>query len=309
MKLASTYSRLFGLLALSGFVSTCCAQAPSNTPQKTLTKEATNPESPGIRPATANYPLDGIVDKSGNVWIVDLNAHCVWKYTDGQLGMAVEGSKQFRKPLNAVRSLALEPAGSLLFGDPATREVYRRKEDGQLEPIMKGIPGIPIDLAVASNGTIYVADVERRVVWSKAPDADKPTVFAAANPRGLFVDAQDNLWVVSQDAEQLQRFNAKGEKEIIVSKRVFEFPHQVVVDSKGTAFVSDGYRKAVWKIDPNQPPQVIPDGAGNTKPFQNPVGLFLVEDRLAVVDPHTRSVYKLGTDNQFSVWFTVPKPD
>ena len=258
---------------------------------------------PGTRPASAVYPLDGVVDSMGAVWVVDRNAPGVWKYADSKLEMAIAGDKKFRKPLNASRCIAMSPTGELTVGDPATREIYRRDANGNMVPTVSGLIGIPMDLAYASNGTLYIADVERRVVWKQSFASDKPEVFANVNPRGLFVDSEDRLWVVSQDEKQLLRLDAQGKQEVIVGERLFEFPHQVVVDSKGQAWVTDGYKKALWLIKPNEKPVVAVSG----EPLQNPVGLFLVNDEPAVVDPHSQTVFKYQ-DSKLEPWFRIEKP-
>jgi sugar lactone lactonase YvrE len=217
--------------------------------------------------------------------------------------LIIEGAKKFRQPLNASRCIALDPAGVLYVGDPATREVYRRSESGDMKPTVSGIIGIPMDLAFSKDGTMYVADVERRVLWKKGVGEDKPTVFADVNPRGVFVDAQDRIWVVSQNEQQLLRFDTSGAKEVIVGERTFEFPHQVVVDSSGTAWVTDGYKKALWQIKPGEKPTIAYSGS----PLQNPVGLFLVDDKPVIVDPHVQSVFKWAGDKP-ELWFRIEKP-
>ena len=258
---------------------------------------------PGTRPASAVYPLDGVVDSMGSVWVVDRNAPGVWKYADSKLELAIPGDKKFRKPLNAARCIAVSPTGELTVGDPATREIYRRDANGTMVPTVSGLIGIPMDLAYASNGTLYIADVERRVVWKQSSASEKPEVFANVNPRGLFVDSEDRLWVVSQDEKQLLRMDAQGKQEVIVGERLFEFPHQVVVDSKGQAWVTDGYKKALWLIKPNEKPQIAASG----EPLQNPVGLFLVNDEPVIVDPHSQAVFKFQ-GSKLELWFRIEKP-
>lgn len=281
-------------LILTLICESALSQEPALAPKQTS----------GTRPASKVYPLDGVVDAAGAVWVVDRNAPGVWKYADGKLELAIVGAKKFRQPLNACRSIALSKDGQLYVGDPATREVYVRNEANEMKPLMSGIIGIPMDIAVASNGTLYVADAERRVVWSKAPDAEKPTVFAKANPSGLFIDSQDRLWVISKDEEQLQRFDASGKKETIVAKPTFEYAHQIVVDSSGVAWITDGYKKALWRIVDGGQPEMVVSGA----PLQNPVGLFLVDDKPVVVDPHAHSVFKLTADNKLELWFEITAP-
>jgi len=287
------------LLAYVVFISVLAIPASA---QDGVASTATN-AGPGTRPASAVYPLDAVVDSSGSVWVVDRNAPGVWKYADATLEFAIPGEKKFRKPLNAARCIALSPAGELTVGDPATREIYRRDANGTMVPTGSGLIGIPMDLAYASNGTLYIADVERRVVWKQSSVSDKPEVFANVNPRGLFVDSEDRLWVVSQDDKQLLRLDSEGKQEVIVGERVFDFPHQVVVDSKGQAWVTDGYKKALWLIKPNEKPEIAFSG----EPLKNPVGLFLVNDEPVLVDPHAQAVFKFQ-GSKLELWFRIAKP-
>lgn len=153
----------------------------------------------GTRAASAVYPLDGVASKDGVVWVVDRNRPGVWKYADGSLGMEVEGSKRYREKMNAVRCIALSPNGELAVGDPATREVYRKGADGQWVGTVGGKIGIPTDLAFMKDGSLLIADLERRVLWKQTSPNAAPEVFAEVNPRGVFVDGADRIWVVSQD--------------------------------------------------------------------------------------------------------------
>lgn len=291
---------LSAALALSSCVVNTCPLTGQD-PAKPATPAAA---SNGTRPASATYPLDAVVDSTGSVWIVDRNVPGVWKHTDGKTELAVQGSKKFRQALNAVRCIAVGANNELFVGDPATRDVYSITPGAAPKPLMSGIIGIPMDLAVAKDGTLFVADVERRVVWKKLPSSDKPEVFADCNPRGLFIDTNDKLWVISQNEEQLLRYSMTGEKEVIVGKRTFDFAHQIVVDAQGIAWVSDGYKKGLWRIEPNKAPELVISG----EPLQNPVGLLLIDNRPVIVDPHAQSVFKLTADNKAELWFKIEKP-
>ncbi len=151
----------------------------------------------GVTDAAPIYPLDVVVDEGGSAWVVDLNLPGVWKYQSGEVTKAIEGSKKFRQKLNKVRCLAISPSGQLYLGDTATREVYKVGADGSLEPTVQSVIGIPMDIAFAKDGTMYVADLERRVLYKVSPGGS-PEVFAEINPRGVFVDSKDQIWVVSQ---------------------------------------------------------------------------------------------------------------
>ncbi len=249
------------------------------------------------------YPLDICAGLDGNIFVVDRRLPGVWQRKAEQLSVFVAGKKTFRTPLNAARCIALDRDGSLLVGDSATREIYRVAADGSATPITGGRIGIPMDIAVRSDGTIFVADLELRMLVRIAPGSSEVEQVAQVNPRGLFVDTRDRVWVVSQDAQQLQIVNDDGKSEVIVGQRVFEFPQQVVVDGAGVAFVSDSYKQAIWRIAHGSEPEIWLQG----EPLANPVGLALIDDRLTIVDPHVRQVFRVNDSRQLEVWFEFAK--
>lgn len=247
------------------------------------------------------YPLDAVVTKDGTVLIVDRNLPGIWKKTDAGLSVFVQGSKRLREPLNACRCLALTADDALIVGDSATRDVYRIDAAGKPEAITGGKIGIPVDLAVSSDGTIYVADLETRSVLKIAAGTKEPTSFAKLNARGISLDATGNLWVVTQDTEQLVKVDASGKAEAIVKERVFNFPHQVSVNAAGEAFVTDGYEKAVWKVAPGKAPEKWFQG----EPLVNPVGTTWAGDKLIVVDPRASTLFQFDAEAKISPWIEV----
>ncbi len=113
-------------------------------------------------------------------------------------------------------------------------------------------------------------------------------MFAAVQtPRGLFYDSRKQLWVIS--GRKLVRFSSAAEQTTIVDDGVFVFPHTVVVRDDGTAYVCDGYAKAIWRISPGGKPEKWVSGG----PFDNPVGLDLYHGRLFVADPRARAIFEI----------------
>lgn len=250
------------------------------------------------------YPLDAVVNSEGTVFVVDRNLPGVWRWKDGELSKLFEGSPKFRTPLNAARCIALDEKGNLLVGDTSTRDIYRVSSDGKAEPITGGQIGIPMDIAVAKDGSIYVADLELKKLLKIPPGSSDVQEVADVNPRGVTIDSQGKIWVVSQqNDEQLLIVSPDGVVEPVISKRVFEFPHQVVVNDEGHAFVTDGYKKGIWKIEPGQEPSLFCEG----EPLINPVGIGMVEDALIVVDPRARTVFKIGKDGKPEAWFSLSR--
>jgi hypothetical protein len=237
-----------------------------------------------------DYPLDAAVDDKGAIYLADRKLPGIWKAADGKLEVYFQASKMFRTPLNAVRCVAIDKQGRLLAGDSATREVYRFDEAGKPTPLTDGGIGIPMAIAVDSQGNIFVADLEIHRIWKIPADGGKAEIFATITaPRGLAVDADDRLWVVSNGGkDQVLRIDKEGKIEIVVKDRPFQFPHNIVLDAQQTAYVTDGYAKTVWKIEAGSEPE--PWIAG--EPLINPVGLAWEGDRLLIVDPHAKAVFR-----------------
>ena len=247
--------------------------------------------------AELSYPLAIAASESGEIYLADRNLPGVWKIKDGVLSLYFEGSKKFRTPLNAVRCLAFDKDGKLLAGDSSTREVYRFDETGKPVPLTSGGIGIPMSIAVNKAGELFVADLELHRLW-KVPEAGgKPEEFAeVAAPSGLGFDDAGNLWVISRGKEQVLKVSPEGKTEAVVKSRVMNFPHNVVLDKSGTAYITDGYEKAVWKLVSGGEPAKWVSGT----PFDNPVGICQLGDKLLVVDPRAKAVFEIDAEGKVS---------
>lgn len=250
--------------------------------------------------AELQYPLSIAVSAEGTIFLADRNLPGVFRAKEGKLSVLFQASKRFRTPLNAVRCVALDREGKLLAGDSAARNVFRFDDSGKPVPITKetgglGMIGIPMSVAVDSQGTIFASDLEIQRIVKVPAGSDQPVEVAEiAGCRGLFIDSQDRLWVVSTTQNQLHRIAPDGTKEVIVPGRPFQFPHTVVVAADGTAYVCDGYAKAIWKVVAGSEPTKLVEGG----PFQNPVGLALQGDRLWVADPRVPGVFQVDFAGQ-----------
>ena len=242
------------------------------------------------------YPLTSAIAPDGTIYISARRLPGIWKVADGKAEIFFRGSKKFRTPLNAVWCVAIDSKGRLLAGDSATREVYRFDEGGKPTPLTKGGIGIPMSIAADGKGMLYVSDLETQRIWKVSEEGGKPVEFAViTGPRGLTVDGDGNIWAVNSGKNQIVKFSPDGKSTPVVPGRPFRFPHCVAVAKDGTAYVTDGYGKCVWKIAAGKKPEKLIEG----KPFDNPVGLTLLKDKLLVTDPRANAVFTLTTDGTF----------
>jgi SMP-30/Gluconolactonase/LRE-like region len=269
------------------------------------------------------YPIDVAVGSDDTIYIVDRKLPGLWTLKDGHTEVFVQASKKFRTPLNAIRCAYVAPDGTLYVGDSAAREVFRVDKEGRLtqltapNPVVKdtvlteglaftpdnfGLVGIPMAIASNSQGELFVTDTELQRVWKFPATGGEPQEFLLVNgPRGIVVDDEDHVWVLSLQAPQLQRVSPEGDVEVIVGDLTFEFPHQVELGADGTAYVSDGYAKAIWKVSRDGTAEKWISG----KPLDNPVGISWRGDDLLIADSRANALFAAAPDGTLTKVYPV----
>ncbi|MAX36796.1 MAG: hypothetical protein CME33_09560 [Gimesia sp.] len=251
-----------------------------------------------VQAAELLYPLSVAAADKGPVYVADRKLPGIWSVENGKATSFFTGSKVFRTPLNAVRCVAIDKEGHVLAGDSSTREVYRFEKAGaKPQPLTNGGIGIPMDVVVLKNGDLLVSDLELQQIWKVPAAGGKPTLFAKVEaPRGLALDQGENLWVVSGTADQLLKVSPDGKVAVVVKGRPFNFPHDVVVLDDGSAIVSDGYEKALWKVAADGTTEKWVVG----EPFKNPVGITRQGQNILVSDPHAKTVFSVDPEKNVS---------
>ena len=263
----------------------------------------------GLLPATGRgedllYPLSVAVAGDDAVLVADRMLPGLLTIGAGKVEVFFQGKKTFRTPLNAVRAVAVAADGTVHAADSATRDVFKFV-DGQPVPLTQGKIGIPVDIAFDPSGDVFVSDLETQRIWRVPAGGGEPKEVAQlAAPRGLFVDPKGQLWAVAASGEQpLVRIAADGTIEPVVKDRVFEFPHDVVVADDGTAYVSDNYARAVWKV--------AADGTATKwitgEPLKGPVGLSLRGGKLLIADPQAKAVWEADREGKLTALHQTAK--
>jgi sugar lactone lactonase YvrE len=244
------------------------------------------------------YPLSAVADASGTIFVADRELPGVWKVVDGTLSLHFKGEKKFGTPLNAVRCLALDHEGKLLAGDSATREVYRFDAEGKPQPHTKAGIGIPVAISVNKAGDIFVADLELHIIYKVPAAGGKAEEFArVVAPRGMTIDGEDNLWIICHRGDLLIKLAPDATKSVVVKGQPLaapSFPAGVVVGKDGTAYVADGYNKAVWKVAADGKPEKLAAG----DPLVYPVGLAWRGEKLLVADPRAKGLIEVDLEGK-----------
>jgi len=244
------------------------------------------------------YPLSVAAAPDGAIYVADKDMHGVWKIAGGKLEVFFQGSNKFRTPLNAVRCVAVDTKGRVLAGDSSTREIYRFNAEGKPEPLSKAGIGIPMAIAFDARGDILVCDLEIHQIV-KVPEAGGEPVKVAdvTAPRGIVVDAQERIWVVSAGGKnQVVRILPDGKVETVVAGTPFQLPHTIALDKDQNAYICDNYAESIWKVSPDGKPEKWLTG----KPLVKPVGITFATDRLLIADPHAKTVFEATLDGKLS---------
>lgn len=241
------------------------------------------------------YPLAVAATDDLGPYVVDLNLPGVWRHTADGWAAFFQGSKQFRTPLHRPRCATFDRQGKLLVGDSATREVYRLDEVGTPTPLTQGGIGVPMDLVVVESGEVFVSDLELHCIWRFASDGGVPQKLAdVPAPRGLALDREGKLLVVSHGEHPVWRVDLAGQVEPVVAAGPFQFPHDLVLAEDEGLIVSDGYAKTLWKVNAQGEAAAWVQG----EPLMNPVGLVWYQQALLVADPQARTVFRVDAQGK-----------
>jgi sugar lactone lactonase YvrE len=242
------------------------------------------------------YPVDVGVNAEGVVFVADHQAHALLKLDGGTFQVVAKGEGAPRTPLFGIRQIALDKEGRWIVSDPATMKLYRIDAEGTAVVVPDDDGFVtPWGVAVEPSGDILAVDrVTHRLRRVKA-DGKVTDVAQVQAPRSVLFGKEGSILVLTD--RNLMRV-VEGNAETLLEDPPFEFPHDAVRHPNGNLYVSDGYAKAIWQIDPQGQVSAFAQG----EPFQSPQGLSVDgEGNLLVADPHAKAIFKVNAKGEVSV--------
>ncbi|CAM2065244.1 hypothetical protein SCOR_07685 [Sulfidibacter corallicola] len=172
----------------------------------------------------------------------------------------------------------------------------------------------PVGLALASDGTLCVADRDRHVV--RLFQGGAPTVLIGVDgtsgnddahldgPHGLAIrndDAGEALYIADTENNRIQVFSLAGvfQKTLDPPPQTFERPHDLVFDDAGFLYITNTLQQEIVRYDASDAylGAIRLDQFSET--LQHPIGISVDHDqRLLVTDSTQAKVYRLTPDHQ-----------
>ncbi len=294
-----------------------------------------SPASVGDGPATsagfvfpASTHVGLAVDGNGNLYITDVGNHRVRKVNPtglittvagagslGDSGFSGDGGPATAAKLNSPSGVALDTAGNIYIADTGNGRIRKVDTSGVITTVAgrgngmvlgDGGPALnaqlanPSDVAVDSNGNIYIADVGNgaiRKVDSKGTITSvlhggfgfcSPSPVAAARAdvgraTGLVVDSSGNLYIANESANCVQELETNGivstlagggtnlrAEGVAATTAALGNVWAVAVEAGGNIYLTDSSNGLVRKVTPRStPPSALPvvTGAVNGASF------------------------------------------
>jgi sugar lactone lactonase YvrE len=246
--------------------------------------------------ASLQYPIDVAVNRKGQIFVTDPEAHAVFVISEGKpLSVLAQGKTDFRTPLFRVRGIALDKEDQVIVADGGSSEVYRISLDGKVTPLTSGKLDRPEDVEVDSRGDLIVADHGGQAIYRIPKQGSLQRIAQLENPLSVAVDKDNNIIAISNRG--LVRVSPAGKVEAITPKNAFEYPNSVAINSAGEYIVSDGYAKTLWKVQKDGKFTALVKG----DPLKNPNGLAIDQKGdILVADPHAKAIFRVSPAGQVS---------
>ncbi|MCL2625434.1 MAG: NHL repeat-containing protein [Cystobacterineae bacterium] len=149
----------------------------------------------------------------------------------------------------------------------------------------------PEDIAIDSEGNLYVTDSNNHRIRKVAPDGEVSTLAGGTvadgpitgnadgpgedarfyYPRGITIDAQDTLYVADSNNHRIRKMTRDGVVETLAgdgfgylddvgTHALFGFPYGIAIDSEGNLYVTDSGNHRIRKVAPDREVSTLAGG-------------------------------------------------
>ncbi|RYD94909.1 MAG: hypothetical protein EOP54_16700, partial [Sphingobacteriales bacterium] len=189
------------------------------------------------------------VDRSGNLYAVEVGGDDILKYTNGAGSPATITSTG----VSQIMALALDAAGNIYVSSQLNGGIYRIPAGGGTAVRLGADDFAATALAIDNDGTIYAAATASNLVYKIAADGSTSSTVGTGfnNPTGLTIDAGGNVYVVNRSSSTIKMIPAYNTATTVDLVTGIAFMRSLALDGAGNIFVTSDNETSIIKITPD----------------------------------------------------------
>lgn len=155
---------------------------------------------------------------------------------------------------DGVDGIAYDPMiQTVIVPDSPTGNVYRLSLDGKTLTLLASGIVRPVGAAVDGRGNVYIADECGGAVWRVATDGRTTRIGGFGMPDDVAFDPAGNLLLIDlkPSIHALIRVNLQNGQRVTLASQGFIEPQGLIVDQRGTIYVSDDYADTIVEFVPS----------------------------------------------------------
>lgn len=296
-------------------------------------------------------PSGVAIDATGNVYVADTNNHKIRKVTPSGVISTFAGSTQgsangvgtaaqFNNPLG----IAVDVNSNVYVADLYNNRIRKISPNGVVTTIggsgfqsgyADGIYYLsqfnsPEDVAVDSNGNVYVADSGNHKIRKITPLGVVLTLAGSTSgyvdgigkaakfnsPSGIALDSNDNVYVADSNNNKIRKITPSGDVSTLAGSisgyidgigtaAAFKSPNKITIDKNNNLYVTDNYFK-IRKVTPNGEVTTYAgstsgyaDGISTAAQFRAPIDIALdANNNLYIADSYNHKVRKINPSGE-----------
>jgi sugar lactone lactonase YvrE len=262
-------------------------------------------------------PYGVAVDAGGTLYVADTYHHRICKISpEGPVTVLAGGTQGYADGLgraaqfNSPTGVAVDAEGAVFVADAGNNRIRRISPLGAVTTVAGDKQGYlngnrvvaafhnPYAVAVAPDGTLYVADTSNNRICRIAPNGTVTSLGSGIKsfdrPTGIALDAAGNVYVADSDHNRICRIDPTGSISILAGGKAgytdglvgnarFNHPTGVAVDKAGAVYVTEQGTHRLRIVIPNGLVYTVAgsgqasfaDGVGDQAAFSLPAGLTI----------------------------------
>jgi streptogramin lyase len=142
---------------------------------------------------------------------------------------------------------------TIIVPDSPTGNIYGLSLDGKILTLLASGIVRPVGAAVDGRGNIYIADECGGAVWRIAPNGQTTRGGGFGMPDDVAFDPAGNLLLIDlkPSIHALIRVNLATNQRVTLASQGFIEPQGLIVDQRGTIYVSDDYADTIVEFVPS----------------------------------------------------------